>query len=124
MRHLTELQAVEQLWPKVPHQVCQFHALREASRPAYEIDRTIKKQMRKALQPKLKDVRKQLEQHVKQAPPAEAEQLAVLDDYALGIITALNFDGRLPFEYPAVAAASALDEVASSLDRLGKKGHH
>jgi hypothetical protein len=35
----SELQAVEQLWPEVPHQVCQFHVLREASRPAYEQDR-------------------------------------------------------------------------------------
>src|SRR5947199_6556755 len=30
-----ELQAVEELWPGVPHQVCQFHALREASRPGF-----------------------------------------------------------------------------------------
>ena len=30
----SELMAVEQLWPKVPHQVCQFHALRDASKPA------------------------------------------------------------------------------------------
>ena len=30
----SELQAVEQLWPEVPHQVCQFHALRDASQPA------------------------------------------------------------------------------------------
>ncbi len=44
-----ELQAVEQLWPEVPHQVCQFHILREASRPAYEADRKIKTAMRKQL---------------------------------------------------------------------------
>ena len=29
-----ELKAVEQLWPEVPHQVCQFHALRDAAQPA------------------------------------------------------------------------------------------
>ncbi len=75
------------------------------------------------MQPKLKDVRKQMKRHAKQAPAREAEQLAVLDDNALGLITALKFDGRLPFEYPAVAAAEALDEVASSLERLEKKGH-
>ena len=120
----TLLKALSQLWPDVPHQSCQFHALREASRPAYEIDRSIKTQMRKALQPKLNAVRQQMKRHAKQASAREAEQLAVLDDYALGLITALNFDGRLPFEYPAVAAAEALDEVASSLDRLEKKGHH
>jgi len=30
----SELQAVELLWPQVPHQVCQFHALRDASQGA------------------------------------------------------------------------------------------
>src|SRR5947208_4161259 len=116
------LQALEQLWPEVPHQMCQFHALQDASRPAYEVDRKLKTAMRKRLQPRLKDVRQQIERRSKQASPAEAEQLAVLNDYALGLQTALHFDGTLPFDYPAVAAAEALDDVASSLERLGKKG--
>jgi len=30
----SELLALEQLWPEVPHQVCQFHALRDASKSA------------------------------------------------------------------------------------------
>src|SRR5947209_15811841 len=30
----SELKAVEDLWPQVPHQVCQFHALRDASQGA------------------------------------------------------------------------------------------
>ncbi len=47
----TLLKALHQLWPDVPHQTCQFHALREASRPVYEIDRSIKTQLRKELQP-------------------------------------------------------------------------
>ncbi len=46
----SELLAVEQLWPNVPHQVCQFHALREAIKPAYEADRKVKTAMRKQLQ--------------------------------------------------------------------------
>ncbi len=57
-----------------------------------------------------------------QASAAEAEQLAVLDDYALGVLTALNRDGTLPFEYPAVVALEDLNEVAQSLERLAKKG--
>src|SRR3712207_1342974 len=32
-------QAIAALWPDVPHQLCQFHYLREASRPMYEEDR-------------------------------------------------------------------------------------
>jgi hypothetical protein len=118
----SELQAVAQLWPDVPHQVCQFHALREASRPGFNADRKIKTAMRKQLQPKVRDLRKQLKQQLPEAPPAEAEQLLVLDDYALGVLTALNFDGTLPFEYPALAAAEALDQVEASLQRLEKRG--
>jgi hypothetical protein len=50
--------------------------------------------------------------------------LAVLNDYALGLQAALHFDGTLPFDYPAVAAAEAMDDVASSLEHLQKKGDH
>jgi hypothetical protein len=32
-------QAIADLWPSIPHQLCQFHVLREASRPIYEQDR-------------------------------------------------------------------------------------
>src|SRR3989440_1324828 len=81
----SELLAVEQLWPKVPHQVCQFHALRDAIQPAYEADRKVKTAMRKQMQRKTKAVRHQLKQQRAVAPPAEAEQLSVLDDYALGV---------------------------------------
>lgn len=118
----TLVKALEQLWPDVPHQACQFHALREASRPAFEVDRALQTQMRKVLQPKIKAVRQQLARQSKQVTAAEADQLAVLDDDALGVQTALNFDGCLPFDYPGVAAFEALDEVESSLARLAKKG--
>src|SRR5437763_3270099 len=65
----SELQAVEQLWPEVPHQVCQFHALREAPRPGFNVDRKIKTAMRKQLQPKVREVRKQLKEQLPQAAP-------------------------------------------------------
>jgi hypothetical protein len=35
----SELQAVEELWPEVPHQVRQFHALRDAAKPAFEANK-------------------------------------------------------------------------------------
>lgn len=118
----SELMAVEQLWPAVPHQVCQFHALRDASQPAFEADKKVKTALRKRLQPKVRAVRKQLKQQMPQASAKEAEQLAALDDYASGILTALNTDGVQPFKYAAVEAAQALDEVEASLQRLPKKG--
>jgi len=118
----SELLAVEQLWPEVPHQVCQFHALRDASKPAFEADRKIKTALRKSLQPKVRAVRKQLKRDISRGAPAEAEQLAVLDDYAAGILTALNRDGLAPFDFAAVQTGEDLDEVAASLERLEKKG--
>src|SRR6266581_6764614 len=48
----SELLAVQELWTEVPHQVCQFHALRDAAQPAFEADKKVKTAMRKALQPK------------------------------------------------------------------------
>jgi hypothetical protein len=118
----SELQAVEHLWPDVPHQVCQFHVLREASRPGFNADRKIKTAMRQHLQPKVREVRKPLQEQLPKAPPAEAAQLSVVDDYALGVVTALNFDGPLPFQYPARAAADALNDVAASLQQLEQRG--
>src|SRR6266699_3046908 len=118
----SELKAVKDLWPKVPHQVCQFHALRDASQGAFEADKKIRTAMRKHLQPKVRAVRKQLKKQISQASPKEAEQLAALDDYASGMLTALNTEGLQPFTYAAVEAAQALDDVEASLGRLPKKG--
>src|SRR6266566_4044989 len=100
----SELLAVEELWPKVPHQVCQFHALRDAAKSAFEADKQVKTAMRKKLQPKVREVRKQLKKQIPTASSKEAEQLAVLDDYAAGILTGLNTDGLEPFKYATVGA--------------------
>src|SRR5271167_3094417 len=56
----SELKAVEARWPQVPHQVCQFHALRDASKSAFEADKQVKTAMRKQMQPKVRAVRKQI----------------------------------------------------------------
>ncbi len=118
----SELLAVKELWPQVPHQVCQFHALRDASQSAFEADKAVKTAMRKHLQPKVRAVRQQLKKQIPKVKPEEAEQLAVLDEYASGIMTALNTDGLQPFKYATVEAAQALDEVEASLQQLEKRG--
>src|SRR5438067_5506217 len=110
----SELLAVEELWPDVPHQVCQFHVLRDASKTAFEADKQIKTAMRKRLQPKVREVRKQIKKHLATASPTEAKQLTVLDDYATGIVTALNTDGLQPFKYAIVEVSLMLDEIEAS----------
>ncbi len=42
----TELQAVAELWLEVPHQICQFHAIREAGRLVYTLDHHAKIELR------------------------------------------------------------------------------
>jgi hypothetical protein len=120
----SEMKALQELWPDVPHQVCQFHVLREASKPAFEEDCQIKTAMRKSMQPKVNSIRKQIKNHMQKAQKtaAEMEQLAVLGDYALGIQTSLNLDGTLPFDYAGIKTKNALDDLAASLNRLEEKG--
>ena len=85
-------------------------------------DKQIKTAMRKRLQPKVREVRKQIKKYLSTASPQEARQLAVLDDYATGILTALNTDGLQPFKYATVEASQMLDEIEASLQQLAKKG--
>jgi len=122
------LQAIAGLWPTIPHQICQFQYLREASRPMYEVDRGLRKQIRKAIQQPIRDVRGQLARQMTKldgddgASTPTVAQLQVLDDYALAIQTALNLDGQQPFHYASLAVDDALTEIASSLERLQKGG--
>jgi hypothetical protein len=120
-------QAIAALWPDVPHQLCQFHYLREASRPMYELDRGLRKHIRKAIQQPVRATRDQLERQTAacaETEPAEAEQLAVLSDYALSVQTALNLDGQQPFKYASLAVDDALTDIAASLEELEKRGVH
>src|SRR5437660_7874182 len=118
----SELKAVEELWPEVPHQVCQFHVLRDASQSAFDADRAVKTAMRKALQPKVRALRKQLKRDIPQGSADEAKQLCVLEEYATGVLAALNRDGIAPLDFATVHSAEDLDEVEASLQRLAKKG--
>ncbi len=117
----SELLAVQELWPDVPQQVCQFHVLRDASKPAFEADKRVKTAMRKRLQPKVREVRKQIKTHLATASSDEAKQLAVLDAYAAGSVTALNTDGLQPFKYATVEATQLLEEIEASLQQLSQK---
>lgn len=122
------LQAIRALWPAIPHQVCQFHYLREASRPIYELDRALRKSIRKAIQQPVRDVRGQLERQLAKPEIEQAEsattaaQLQVLNDYALALQSALNLEGQQPFRYASLAVDDALSEIDASLARLQKGG--
>jgi hypothetical protein len=118
----SEIMALKELWPDVPHQTCQFHALERASRPILKEDNQVKAEMRGAMQESLVSVRKTIREQKEKVSEAEAKQLEVLDTYALGVQTALSRKGKTPFDYAAIKAEEALDDVAASLEKLEKKG--
>lgn len=103
-------QAVASVFPEVPHQLCQFHYLREAARPIYEADRHAKKELKK----KVRGVRA-IERQMEERTDAEAE---VVRGYCSAVRSALTDDGRPPLEASGLKLHERLSEIDASLDRL------
>jgi hypothetical protein len=103
--------AVAAALPGVPHQLCQFHYLREAARPVYDADRHAKKELKK----KVRGVR-QIERQVEDRSDPEAE---VVRGYCAAVRGALTDDGRPPLDSAGLRLRDRLAAVADSLDRLG-----
>lgn len=114
--------AIATLWPKVPHQVCQFHALRDASKVIYEQDRSAKVAVRQKLQPKIRGYRSDLAKRKVSATPAERAQYEVLDRYAACAQAAVHLDGLAPFRYAGLQMQEGLDALQESLEQIEKKG--
>jgi len=106
--------AIAQALPGVPHQLCQFHYLREAARPIYEADRHAKKELKK----KVRQVRG-IERSVEERTDAEAE---VVRGYCSAVRSALTDDGRPPLEASGLKLHDRLRAIAGSLDRVEEKG--
>lgn len=123
----TELQAVADLWPQAPHQICQFHAIREAGRLVYVADHRVRNDVRIRLQQKTHEYRQDLHKRVKAAEehreenPSEAEQFQILEEYAATIEGALNLESITPFQYGGLAMQEALSHIQTSIERLVKK---
>jgi hypothetical protein len=109
--------AVAQRFPRVLHQTCHFHCLRDAGKPTFEADRAMKTELKKALRPKLAGFSKRL----KRLPPEDPCRL-VLTDYMVCIRSTLLIDGVAPFDLGGLSVFDALQSVEDSLRRCQKKG--
>ena len=105
--------AVEAALPGVPHQLCQFHFLREAALPVYEADRHAKKELKK----QVRGVRR-IERSAEGASPEEAD---LVTGYCSAVRSAITDDGRPPLGAPGLRLKGRLDAVAGSLDRVAVK---
>src|SRR3954451_23383809 len=100
--------------PGVPHQLCQFHYLREAAHPIFEADRHAKKELKK----RVRGVRP-VERAVEGRDDPEAEAVR---GYCAAVRSAITDDGRPPLTASGLKLAARLEAVAASLDRAAAKG--
>jgi hypothetical protein len=106
--------AIAAALPGIPHQLCQFHYLREAARPIYEADRHAKKELKKVV----RGVRP-LERAVEGRAGPEAEATR---GYCLAVRSALTDDGRPPLCASGLKLRDRLEAINASLGRLAEKG--
>jgi hypothetical protein len=107
-------QAVADVFPDVPHQLGQFHDLREAGRPVWEADRHAQKELRK----RVRGVRP-IERAVEDRTDPEAE---VIRGYGAAVRGALSEGGHPPLDPGGLHLQQRLAAIAASLDRATAKG--
>jgi hypothetical protein len=106
--------AVERALPGVPHQLCQFHFLREAARPIFEADRHAKKELKK----RVRGVRR-IERAVEETSDPQAE---IVHGYCAAVRSAITDDGHAPLAASGLKLKGRLEAVAQSLERVTEKG--
>jgi hypothetical protein len=106
--------AVRLALPGVPHQLCQFHYLREAAHPIFEADRHAKKELKK----RIRGVRP-IERAVEDRDDAEARGVR---GYCAAVRSAITDDGQPPLAASGLRLEGRLKAVVASLDRVAEKG--
>jgi hypothetical protein len=102
--------AVQHKLPTVPHQICQYHYLKDVAQPVCDKDRHFKKELKK----KVRGIRA-IERQAEQAPSKEAQLVA---DYCLAVRTVMRDDGRYPLESPGLKLYRQLQLIAASVERV------
>jgi len=100
--------------PKVVHQLCHFHYLREAARPIYETDRHAKKELKK----RVRGIRP-IERQVEARTDNEAEAIR---GYCSAVRSAITDDGRPPLQASGLKLRDRLSAISDSLSRVQGKG--
>jgi len=106
--------AVATALPGVPHQLCQFHYLRQAAKPVVEADRHAGKELKKHL----RGVRP-IERAMDGRTDAEAEAVR---GYCLAVRSALTDAGHPPQDLPGVQVQDRVQTINASLERVVEKG--
>ncbi len=109
--------AVAQVYPDKPHQNCQFHCLKEAGRPSYEQDRTLKTHLKKQLRGRLNRARQAIQRLAENNP-----YRPVLLKYVRLLRFTLLISGLPPFDLGGLRLVEQLTLLEASLQRAREKG--
>jgi hypothetical protein len=105
--------AVAFVFPSIPHQLCQFHYLKDAIDPLYEADRHAKTLLKK----KLRGVRP-IERAVETYPTPENEAIR---GYCLAVRASLTDDGRSPLDSSGLKLHERIKQISNSIERGPRK---
>jgi hypothetical protein len=105
--------AVAFVFPGVPHQLCQFHYLKDATKPLYEADQHAKTQLKKQLRG-VRPIERALEEH--KTPENEA-----IRGYCLAVRASLTDDGRSPLQASGLRLDDRITQVSDSIARVQEK---
>jgi hypothetical protein len=105
--------AVAKLLPGVPHQLCQFHYVREAAKPIFEADRHAKALLKQQVRG-VRPIERALEGR-------EDEQSQAIHDYCLAVRSSLTDDGRPPLCASGLKLHDRLIQISDSLARVEEK---
>ena len=97
----------------MPHQLCQFHYLREAAKPIFEADRHAKTQLKQQVRG---------DRPIERAREGlEDEQSQAMHGYCLAVRSALTDDGRPPLAASGLKLHERLTLISDSLARVEEK---
>jgi hypothetical protein len=105
--------AVTFVFPEVPHQLCQFHYLKDAIKPFYEADRHAKTLLKKQLRG-VRPIERALEE--RSTPANDA-----IRDYCLAVRASLTDDGRSPLEASGLRLYDRMTQISDSIARVQEK---
>jgi hypothetical protein len=106
--------AVALVLPGVPHQLCQFHYLREAAKPIFEADRHAKTRLKKEVRG-IRPLERALEGR-------EDDEAQAIRGYCLAVRSALTDDGRPPLCASGLKLHDRLTAIHASIGRVAEKG--
>jgi hypothetical protein len=106
-------QAVAKQLPGIPHQLCQFHYLREAAKPIFEADRHAKTELKKLVRG-VRPIERSLQGQ-------EDEEVEAMQGYCLAVRSALTDDGRPPLSAAGLKLHGRLTQISDSLVRVEEK---